>query len=115
MAVKARAVGSVHHGAGAWLIQRLTSLYIAVFPLFVLGRLWLAPIDDYAAWAAWWRSPAIAVLTAAFWASVLVHAWLGMQSVWMDYVRPTSLRLAVHALTGFGLVLLAFWAARILW
>ncbi len=113
--MNARAVGSVHHGSGAWLIQRLTSLYITVFAVFVLVRLWVAPIHAYDDWVAWWHSPSLAVLAAVFWTSVLVHAWLGLQSVWMDYVRPVGLRLLVHALTGFGLLLLAFWAAQILW
>jgi succinate dehydrogenase / fumarate reductase membrane anchor subunit len=115
MAMNARSAGSVHHGSGAWLIQRLTSLYITGFALFILIRLSVAPIHAYADWVAWWRSPILAVLAALFWASVLVHAWLGMQSVWMDYVRPVGLRLTMHALTGFGLLLLAFWAAHILW
>lgn len=105
----------MHHGSGAWLIQRLTSLYIAAFAVFMLLRLWIAPIQTYTDWVAWWRSPGLSVSAAAFWASALVHAWLGMQSVWMDYVRPAGLRLAAHALTGFGLLLLAFWAAWILW
>lgn len=110
-----RGMGSVHHGSGAWLIQRLTSLYIGAFALFVLVRLWVAPIHAYADWVAWWRNPSLTVFAAVFCTSILVHAWLGMQSVWMDYVRPAGLRLVVHALTGFGLLLLAFWAARILW
>lgn len=110
-----RAVGSVHHGSGAWLIQRLTSLYMGAFALFVSIRLWISPIEAYVDWVAWWRSPGFAVFAALFWASVLVHAWLGMQSVWIDYVRPAGLRLVMHALTGFGLLVLAFWAAQILW
>jgi succinate dehydrogenase / fumarate reductase membrane anchor subunit len=115
MALNARAMGSVHHGSGAWLIQRLTSLYVGAFALLVLVRFWVAPIQAYADWVAWWRSPPLAALAAVFWASVLLHAWLGMQSVWMDYVRPVGLRLMMHALTGFGLLMLALWAAQILW
>jgi len=35
-------------------------------------------------------------------ASVLIHAWVGMRNVWMDYVKHTGVRLALQVATYCG-------------
>jgi succinate dehydrogenase / fumarate reductase membrane anchor subunit len=47
--------------------------------------------------------------------SVLIHAWIGMRDILMDYIKPTWMRLAFQVLTILWLVACAGWAARILW
>ena len=53
--------------------------------------------------------------TFLFAASVLVHAWVGMRDLWMDYVRPTGLRLALETATVLLLAGCGAWALQILW
>ena len=43
------------------------------------------------------------------------HAWIGVRDIWMDYVKPTGLRLTLHVLTIVALVGYTGWAAAILW
>lgn len=38
-----------------------------------------------------------------------------MRDIWMDYVKPTGLRLTLHVLTATALVGYTAWAAAILW
>jgi len=45
---------------------------------------------------------------------VLVHAWIGMRSVYLDYLKPMWLRISMHLLTAGFLVVMAFWSAHIL-
>jgi succinate dehydrogenase / fumarate reductase membrane anchor subunit len=47
--------------------------------------------------------------------SLLYHGWVGAREIFMDYVKPTGLRLALYVLT-IG-VLLAYlgWTIQILW
>jgi succinate dehydrogenase / fumarate reductase membrane anchor subunit len=47
--------------------------------------------------------------------SVLIHAWIGMRDIWMDYIKPTGLRLALEVATLLWLAGCAGWALRILW
>ena len=54
-------------------------------------------------------------VTFLFFVSLCYHAWVGVRDIWMDYVKPTGLRLALHVLTLLALVGYAGWALQILW
>ena len=43
------------------------------------------------------------------------HAWVGVRDIWMDYIQPTGIRMALHVLTLLFLFANLIWAARILW
>jgi succinate dehydrogenase / fumarate reductase membrane anchor subunit len=45
---------------------------------------------------------------------MLVHAWIGMRSVFLDYLKPLWLRILMHLLTAVFLTALALWSAHIL-
>lgn len=91
-----KSAGGSHTGTGTWLVQRASAVTLA-FALPVLGIYILAALPaDYAAWRALfaplaWR--AALVLTAA---ALALHAWVGMRDIFMDYVRPTGLRLTLY-------------------
>jgi succinate dehydrogenase / fumarate reductase membrane anchor subunit len=54
-------------------------------------------------------------VTFLFFVSLFYHAWIGIRDIWMDYVKPTGLRLTLHVVTLTALVGYAAWAAAILW
>jgi succinate dehydrogenase / fumarate reductase membrane anchor subunit len=109
-----RTAGSAHSGLGEWLAQRLTALYMAGFGLVVVGGLILRPPQDYTAWKAWVTSPAVSIALMLFFASAIWHTWIGMRSVYMDYLHPLWLRFAVSALTAVGLLALLLWVGQVL-
>jgi succinate dehydrogenase / fumarate reductase membrane anchor subunit len=49
-----------------------------------------------------------------FFAALLLHAWVGLRDVVLDYIKPLALRVGVLALLGFALLAVAMWAGRIL-
>ncbi len=108
----ARPFGSTRSGIGAWLVQRVTSLYMAGFVLYLAIRFMRHPIVDYAQWKLWWSSVALRLAVSLFLVSTLAHAWVGLRSVWMDYLKPFALRFTVSALTAVLLSLLALWMLR---
>lgn len=107
-------LGSTRHGTRSWLLQRLTAVYIAGFVILAAIYFARAPVLDFAAWQALWSAPAWRVAVGVLVGSVLVHSWLGLRSVWMDYLAPTWLRFGASMLTALGLVLLALWAGHLL-
>ena len=109
-----RSLGSAGRGAGEWLVQRVTSMYAALFVLVLLARFVIAPISSYAALRAWWSSPFVRATSALFVGSVLLHAWIGLRSVFIDYIRPTGLRVAAYLAAAAGLAYLAVRAAMLL-
>jgi succinate dehydrogenase / fumarate reductase, membrane anchor subunit len=55
------------------------------------------------------------VLTFVVIVSLLVHAWVGMRDVWMDYVKPVAVRLVLQVFTIVWLTGCAGWAIQVLW
>lgn len=109
-----RTAGSAHRGLGEWLVQRVTALYLAGFTFYLVVYFTMHPIPDHAAWLAYFAAgPA----RLAWWLAVvstLMHAWIGLRSIYMDYLRPFWLRFGVMMLTALGLLALGTWATEIL-
>lgn len=112
--MRVRSTGSAHAGLGEWLLQRVTALYMGAFVLYVVLRFAIAPIEVYASWKAWFACGIVRAGFALFFVSLLVHSWIGMRSVFMDYVKPMWLRFVAQFATATGLLALALWAAQIL-
>ena len=55
------------------------------------------------------------VLTFTVIVSLFIHVWVGMRDIWMDYVKPVSIRLTLDILTIVWLVGCAGWAIQVLW
>jgi len=45
----------------------------------------------------------------------VLSRWIGIRDIVMDYVKPASVRLAIHVLVILTLVLYVIWAVQILW
>lgn len=112
--MRARPTGSAHTGLREWLLQRVTAIYMGAFVLYLVLRFIIDPITSYTAWKAWFASPAVRVAFAIFFASLLLHSWIGMRSVFMDYVKPMWVRFVVQLGTATALLILALWSVHIL-
>jgi succinate dehydrogenase / fumarate reductase, membrane anchor subunit len=104
-----------HYGTGDWLLQRLTAVVMAVYTVGLLVCLaWHAPAS-YADWKSIFSGTVARLATMVFLAALLYHAWVGMRDIFMDYVKPTGVRLALQACTVLVLLAYLFWGASILW
>ena len=101
-------------GLKAWAIQRLTAIYIGLFSLYLVLALLFSPPADYLAWKAWIGSPLVSVAMLLFIASVLMHAWIGVRDVLIDYLHPIAIRATVLGLVALSLVAMGLWAAQAL-
>ncbi|KAA6187715.1 succinate dehydrogenase, hydrophobic membrane anchor protein [Thiohalocapsa marina] len=99
-------------GLKAWVIQRVSAIYLALFGTYLAIRFAFAAPADHAAMIAWVTTPWVAVGLLVFVPVLLAHAWVGIRDVLMDYVKPIGLR--VTALSLFGLLFLAsgLWAVQ---
>ena len=108
-----RVIVGAHYGLKDWLAQRVTALVmIAYTTLFLV--VWPRPMS-YAGWKALFGQEWMRLATFLLVASVLIHAWIGMRNIWMDYAKPTGLRLALQVATILWLAGCAGWAMQILW
>ena len=109
-----RSTGSARSGLGEWLAQRLTALYMAGFGVFAVVTLLISPRPDYTHWQAWLSGSGVRIALVLFFFSALTHAWIGLRSVYMDYLRPTWLRFSALSLTLLALLAQGVWVGNIL-
>ncbi len=101
-------------GVRPWLVQRFTAVYMLAFIVFALGHFALDAPHSYVAWRAWMTGAWVVITTALFFVALLLHAWVGLRDVVLDYVKPLGLRVGVLTALGFTLVGLALWMLNIL-
>ena len=109
-----RVIVGAHYGLKDWLAQRVTALVMIVYTVIFLVALGRGTVS-YASWKALFAQEWMRFATLLFIASVLIHAWIGVRNVWMDYIKHTGLRLALQIVTILWLVGCAGWAMQILW
>ena len=104
---RVRQLGSARDGLREWRLQRWTA--VALIPLglyFVASMLWLATSDRMTA-AAWLASPVVALLVILFVLAGLVHALVGLRSVFLDYVHTRARLLVAELLVRAAVAILA--------
>lgn len=113
--MKNRIVVGAHYGLKDWLAQRITAVVMAIYTLFILLALLSGAGSSYDNWYVLFSNAFVRGLTFLFIVSLAYHAWVGVRDIWMDYVTPVGIRLALHVFTALVLVAYAGWAVRILW
>ena len=110
-----RLVVGAHYGMRDWLAQRITAVVMALYTVILLVTFLLSKEQSYQAWAGmfaqqWFKIASFITLVALFY-----HVWVGVRDIWMDYVKPVSVRLVLQSATILWLVGCAGYAAQILW
>lgn len=110
---KQRIVVGAHYGLRDWLAQRVTATLMALYTLaFLALLLWRKPVG-HVGWQEMFAPQWIKLATLTFIACLLYHAWVGVRDIWMDYVKPTGLRLVLQVGTIVWLAACGVWALRI--
>jgi succinate dehydrogenase / fumarate reductase membrane anchor subunit len=100
-------------GLRAWLVQRVSALYLLGFILFLTTRV-ASSQWTYASWREFVLAPWMRVGLLLFFVALLVHVWVGLRDVILDYVHPAALRTAMLAGVAAGEIAVAAWAANLL-
>ena len=110
-----RLVVGAQYGSRDWLSQRVTALLMALFTVVLVVQLLLPGEMGYYKWAGifapqWMKFLTFVVIIALAW-----HAWVGVRDIWMDYVKPVGVRLALQVFTLVWLLGCAGWAIQVIW
>ena len=113
--MRMRTNSSSHSGLGEWLFQRLSAVYLGVFSVFLFAKFLFWPVSDFAEWQAWFSLSWVRVIWLFAFASLLIHAWIGVRSVLLDYISSFSLRFIIALLFATGLLVSGLWVIDILY
>ena len=103
------------NGLRDWLIQRVTSLVMLFYIVFLLGFFVSHAALDYVAWHSLFSHTAMRLFSTLFLLSLVWHAWVGMWTIVTDYIKPLAWRLMGQILIIIGLLLCFIWGLAIFW
>lgn len=115
-----RLVVGAHYGLKEWMMQRITAVIMSVYTIgLVLVALFTSNLD-YQTWVGFFNFTVFAfpmgkILALLAMLSLCYHAYIGIRDIWMDYVKPTGIRLGLQVFTALWLLAAAGYTAIILW
>lgn len=104
----------VLQGLRPWLIQRISAVYLALFVIYIGVVLACAGDVSYQLWHDWLFHPVNTLVVGLFVIALLLHAWIGMRDVILDYVHNTVVRMLAFTLVIVVLIGCGLWSTKIL-
>jgi len=102
-------------GLKDWFVQRISALILVVYILFLVGYLLGHPSVDYSSWKALFLCGWMRCFTLLAMLSLIAHAWIGMWTIFTDYIQCSVLRGLIQIIVVIALLLYLVWMIAILW
>ena len=109
-----RNVVGAHYGLKDWIVQRITAVVMLAYTVMLVLFL-LAMPSGYDGWKTLFSMTWVKVLTQTTLLALFMHAWVGIRDLWMDYIKPVGVRLALHSLTAVWLVSCFIYSLKVVW
>lgn len=110
-----RLVVGAHYGLRDWLAQRATGVVMAVYTILLLVMFLGAGEFSYQSWAGLFAWQWFKLLTLVTFAGLFYHTWVGVRNIFMDYIKPVSIRLVLQVAAILWLIGCAAYLVQILW
>ena len=102
-------------GFRAWLLQRLSAVYIGLYIVIALFFIVTNPDNiTYQKWQQILSQPFFNVSLLIFFYAIFLHIWIGSRDIIIDYIKPVSVRLVVLTVIALGLFIMLIWVNLIL-
>ena len=110
-----RIVVGAHYGLRDWIGQRASAMVMAIYTLIFGVKALMLPALTSENWRGLFSGGFMKFATFLFFVSLFYHAWVGVRDIFMDYIKPTGVRLALHVIVIVLLVGYLGWAVQVLW
>lgn len=108
-------LGVNHQGLRDWVVQRLSAIYMALCVAALVGYFVCHPGLTFGEWHTLFSYTAVKVAAMLMLVALLLHAWVGIWTVFSDYVKCAVLRAVLNSLVWLMLGACFFWGLLILW
>ncbi len=109
------ALSVTRNGLRDWLIQRISAVILGLYTLFLVGFLMLHSPLQYLDWHNLFANGFMRVFTFLAMLSLLYHTWIGMWTIFTDYIKPPVLRFGIQILVIIALIGYLVWGISIVW
>lgn len=108
-------LGVNHQGLRDWVIQRVSAIFMAIYSVALIVYILCHPGLSFAEWHYLFSTQWMKVGTILFLLCLMGHAWIGIWTIFTDYVKPFVLRSVLNLLVLLMLVACFIWGILILW
>jgi succinate dehydrogenase / fumarate reductase membrane anchor subunit len=116
------ATGLTGSGSRDWIVQRISAVVLAVYSVVLLGFFLIQGNVDFFEWSAFMTSLPMRLLSLVAIIALAGHAWVGMWTVFTDYITTgklgssaAGLRLVLQAVMIIAILVFLFWGIMIFW
>lgn len=109
-----RKLTGAHYGLRDWAMQRITATLMLIYTVFLILAIICLP-STYTEWQAFFAQTWVRLVTQIAVLALVLHAWVGVRDIWMDYVKPLGLRLFMHVATIIWLVGCLVYSVKVIW
>lgn len=115
--VKRNLTGS-GYGLTTWLQQRITAIIMLIFTIVFFGFIILTAVsinNNIFSWQNIFSFILVKIFVQIFFISLILHAWIGIRDIWMDYIVNNSLKLTLHIISILWLLGCLIYSIKIIW
>lgn len=108
-------LGVNHQGLREWAFQRLTAIFMAVYLVAFCIYLLRHPSLSFDDWHTLFRMTGVKIATILLLLAIVYHAWVGLWTIFTDYVKCYVLRCIIHTVVLLSLAAFLIAGVMILW
>lgn len=109
------ATGLTGSGSRDWIMQRISAVVLAVYTVVMVAFFLFNGSVGYEQWVMFIMSMPMRLLSLLAIVALAVHAWVGMWTVFTDYIKSTGLRIVLQAAMIIAILVYLFWGVMIFW
>lgn len=104
-----------HEGLRDWMVQRVSAVMMAVYSVSLVIYLVSNPELSFQEWHGLFALTWMKVATLLFISALVFHAWIGIWTIFTDYVKHYMVRATLNVAAILMLSACLLWALMILW
>jgi succinate dehydrogenase / fumarate reductase, membrane anchor subunit len=108
-------LGVSHQGLRDWIIQRVSAILMAIYSIGLIVYLVAHPGLSFSQWQSLFAHVWVKVATILFLVCIIYHAWIGVWTIFTDYIKSYIIRAILNFLVLLGLFACFFWGLLIVW
>ena len=102
-------------GLRDWLMQRATAVLLFIYLLFIVGFCMFHTPLGYTDWSILFMHLPVRIFSLLALLSLVYHSWIGMWTVYTDYITSTFIRMIFQIFTFLALFSYFTWGVTIVW
>jgi succinate dehydrogenase / fumarate reductase membrane anchor subunit len=102
-------------GLRDWTLQRLSAIIMGVYSIGLIGYIVCHPGLSFAEWHYLFSQTWIKIVTVLCLMGLIFHAWIGIWTIFTDYVKPFVIRSVLELCVLLMLFACLVWGIMILW